>query len=143
MELNKRYLAELWNDIVQGVKEIPNSVLFWNGLVFLIFIIAFFINIEMFVSVQGLASIFALAIVFDGNADKTQIWILGTVFFWVALSFVAVIGLASWIGIQTVSKFNDWLDNKQKPPLTKQEKKEIWKQQHIQKKKSKTSSEKQ
>ena len=143
LKINKQYLAEVWNDIVKGIKKTPNSVLFWNGLVFLGFIVAFFVNIEVFVTVQGLASIFALAIVFDGDADKNQIWILGTAFFWLALSFVAVLGLGSWIGSLTVERFNNWLDKKREEPLTREQKKELWKQQHIQKKKSKRLSKKQ
>ncbi len=143
IEINKQYLAELWNDIVKCVTEIPRSVLFWNGLVFLFFIVVFFINPEAFLVIQGIASFLALAIVADGEDDKNQIWIIGTALFWLAIIFVGVIGSINWIGTLTIGKFNDWLDNKKQQPLTRQEKKELWKQQHIQKKKSKRLSEKQ
>jgi hypothetical protein len=134
MEINKSYLSEVWNDIVKGVKEIPNSVLFWNGLVFLMFIFTLFVNLEVFVSVQGLASILALAIVFDGDADKNQIWILGTAFFWIAIT-------CRCNGVNRLDR--DTNNRKIQRPLTRAEKKEIWKQQHIQKKKSKRLLEKQ
>lgn len=145
MEKNRKepYAVELWHDITDGFKEIPKSVLFWNGLALVGFIALFFINFEIFLVAQAFASFIALGYLMDGDVDEKGLWITFTALFWFMIAFMLVAGGLGFLYEHSIAKFNDWLNKQKERPLTRAEKKELWKQQHIQKKKSKRLSEKQ
>jgi hypothetical protein len=95
-----------------------NSELFWNGLVYLAFIITLCISPQLAFEISGLGSFLVLMYFFvcmdDMEDTKTPLWMPLTIAFWVLWGLVYV-GLGIWWVIKnTIIRFNKWLDSPNK-----------------------------
>ena len=86
-----------------------NSEIFWNGLLYIAYIILAFINIEIALCLSGIGSIIMLGALCD-DAEKFKLWFPLTLVFYFC-SIVAFVGIILFaIHTQTTEKFNNWLN---------------------------------
>jgi len=95
------------------IAKTPNSVLFWNGLAYLLFFAVWIVGGNDWAGlISGLGSLLYLGLVFDGNDSDTDLhlWPPLTFLFWIFIGIILVLGLLYLIYIYTLAPFNMWLD---------------------------------
>ena len=116
--LLKKTPRQLFNENVveefkKFIKKTPNSVLFWNGLLYFLFFVAWIVvGHECAGIVSGVGSLFYLALILDDNDTDAELhlWPPLTILFWFFIALMLVLGFFYLIYIFTVKPFNDWLD---------------------------------
>ncbi len=96
-------------NLCEGFKTTPNSVKFWNGLVYLFLIAIGIINLELLGVVLIIGSILALGVILDGKEDN-HYWMFGMPLIWVFIIIGVLIFIGTFIWERFISKFNSWLD---------------------------------
>ena len=111
-ELLKNSGKELVNFIKAFFTETPNSVLFWNSLLYIATIIGYIIAplpTAFFTAFVG--SIFFLVMIIDlGDKFHNHLWIGLTGLFWLILCVFGIILLGEYLYNHTIIPFNNWLN---------------------------------
>lgn len=99
------------------LKETPNSVLFWNGLLYILFFAVWiFAGSEWVGVISCIGSILFFGIIVDDCDSQKDLhyWIPLTILFWCLIAFMLVLGFFYLIYIYTLEPFNKWLDKPKK-----------------------------
>lgn len=95
--------------------EYSNSVLFWNAILYIIFIITAFINIAFAVCIfSGFGSLFLLVCIADDVESEKMLWAPITMLFWFFVLFGLLIFSGLYMHKKTIVPFNKWLDGLKK-----------------------------
>lgn len=104
----KKFFVNCYNEIC----AMDRSVRFWNGLLLVVLILSIFLCPPIFMIFQCFGSIIALAIIFDGNMEKEDLWMFYTVVPWFGLLLVGIGYSIYFVYKHTILRFNKWLNNK-------------------------------
>lgn len=89
------------------------STIFWNSLYILFMIIMAFINLEVFVIVMVLNGALTFIMFMDGGLEDSHFSIMINPLSLFILVIAGIIVAGTWIGKNTIVKFNKWLDNEE------------------------------
>lgn len=104
----KKFFLEFFN-------EYSNSALFWNAILYIIFIITAFIDIEFAICIfSGFGSLFLLACIADEVENGKMLWAPITILFWAFVLFGLLIFAGLYMNKKTIVPFNKWLDGLKK-----------------------------
>jgi len=109
------WLKENINDLIKEFKRSSRATIFWNSVIYIVFIIGLFINYEVTLSlVTGLCSLLTLGLILDADEhDKSPItnyWVALTGLFWLAI-FGGLIFFGLYkLYMATIDRFNNWLN---------------------------------
>lgn len=107
-----RKIKEKYNETYTELMTIKKSVLFWNGVFVLALLLSAIFCYPLFMLLEISSSILAVGILFDGDMDKNDLWVFFTITTLAILVLFLIGYICYQIYINTIGKFNDWLDNK-------------------------------
>ena len=119
-------MKKIWNSTIKNLpiaiketftgffSEFSNSTLFWNGLIYLIFIIIACINIEAAGIISAFGSLMYFAACLDGAENEYVLWSPLTFLFWIFVLLMLFIYVCEFIAMHTIIPFNKWLDGLKK-----------------------------
>lgn len=92
---------------------IPNSVKFWNGLAMTCLIIISVINFELLWWIWVFGSIIVLGLFLEDRLEF-HYWPILMPITWIAITVVIISVTVEYLYKKFISRFNSWLDNKNK-----------------------------
>lgn len=118
-ELGEVEPQSLFKTVISGkfIKDFfagtSRAAYFWNGLIYLTFIVLAFIDIEYCGFICFFASIFSFTCFFDDEFDKNpncHYWPPLGIPFWFMILFGIMIGIIFLINDKLIKPFNNWLN---------------------------------
>ena len=96
-------------------KNHSNSELFWSSILYILYIIVLFINVEIALALSAFGSLLMFAMVIDGDIKEEDcLWFYLTFLYYIVIAIVFVIIFFDGVYKKTFGRFNKWLDNKKK-----------------------------
>ena len=105
--------TDIKHDLYKFFTETHYSVLFWNALVYVLFLVTWILSPPIAAVTSIITSILLLAIMIDYNEKtlKNTHWYPITIIFWITVIMVLVIYITNLLYVNIIEKFNTWLDN--------------------------------
>ncbi len=98
------------------VTKIPNSSLFWNGLLLIGVLSLIWIDIQSFYVTIGLLCMVSFIFILNtaGEYDvkfENHLWLLYSPFIWGLIVLALFVSGVKWIYVKGIKNFNSWLDS--------------------------------